>query len=194
MFVLPWVDVAGHVGGPLYIDEFEGKLYRDGELLVQSVDPIFMQYFAEPEPHDYELVFTTKRENEFWQRSTTAETSWKFRSQTTAGDHEVLPLLSVDYDLELTKTNTARAGTYRFGVDLGMPPEVETTPITDLVVEVSWDKGSTWQRAALRDCDASGCTAQLQNQRRGSASLRVSAQDAAGHSVVQTVIDAYAVG
>ena len=36
--------------------------------------------------------------------------------------------------------------------------------------------------------------AQVQNQRRGSASLRVSATDAAGHSVVQTVIDAYAVG
>jgi hypothetical protein len=34
----------------------------------------------------------------------------------------------------------------------------------------------------------------VQNQRRGSASLRVSATDAAGHSNVQTVIDAYVVG
>jgi hypothetical protein len=192
--VLPFVDDAGHVGGPLYLGEFEGKLYRDGELLVQSEDPIFMQYFAEPEPHDYELVYTTRRENGFSQRSTTVETSWKFRSQTTEGDHEVLPLLNVDYDLPLSKTNSAPAGAFRFGVKVGMPPEVEVTPIADLAVEVSWDKGSTWQKAALSACDASGCKAQVQNPRRGSASLRVSATDAAGHSVVQTVIDAYVVG
>ncbi len=194
MFALPWVDDAGHVGGPLYLNEFEGKLYRDGELVLQSEEPIFMQYFADPEPHDYELVFTTKRENGFWQRGTTAETAWKFRSQTTEGDHEVLPLLSVDYDLKLTKTNSAPAGAYRFGVRLGMPLEVATAPLAELTVEVSWDRGSTWQRASLRDCDGSGCTAQVQNPRSGSASLRVSATDTAGRSLAQTVIDAYVVG
>jgi subtilisin family serine protease len=193
LFTPAFVDDAGHVGGPIYLGEFEGKLYQDGELVIQTEDPIWLQTGAPPEPHDYELVYTTHRENGFSQRSTTTETSWRFRSQTTEGDHEVLSLLSVDYDLGLTKHNTAPAGPFSFGVAFRMPIEVEPAPLADVSVEISWDGGAAWTNAALRSCGATGCTAQVQNVRNGSASLRITATDAAGRSVRQTVVDAYLV-
>ena len=58
---------------------------------------------------------------------------------------------------------------------------------------VTPDKGTTWTKAVLKNCGASGCTAQVQNIRNKSASLRVTATDTAGRSVRQTVVDAYLV-
>jgi hypothetical protein len=73
------------------------------------------------------------------------------------------------------------------------PPRVRLLAITKMAVELSWDRGATWTRAALRGCTATGCTAQVQNVRNTSASLRVTATDALGRSVRQTVVDAYLV-
>ena len=131
-----------------------------------------MQWSVPSEAHDYELVYTTHRQNGFWRRSMTTDTRWRFESQTPTGEHEVLPLMTIDYDLALDKLSTAPAGTFRFGVRSGMPPEVETTPIANLAVEVSWDKGSTWQPAALRRLQRVRLRrAGAEPQRRGSASL-----------------------
>jgi hypothetical protein len=101
--------------------------------------------------------------------------------------------MTVDYDLALSKHSTAPAGSFTFGVELGMPPEVVIAPTASLVVEISWNGGSSWEVATLTGCSTAGCTVQVTNQRRGSASLRVTATDTAGRSVTQTVIDAYAV-
>ncbi len=194
LFTPSFVDDAGHVGGPIYLGEFEGKLYQDGELVLDVLDdPIWMQTSPPPEAHDYELVYITHRQSAFSQRSTASETNWKFRSETPSGDHEVLPLMSVDYDLGLTKYNSASPGAFSFGVKFTMPLEVGPAPISKVTVELSWDKGATWTKAALKNCGATGCTAQVQNIRNKSASLRVSATDAAGRSVRQTVVDAYLV-
>jgi len=107
----------------------------------------------------------------------------------------VTPLLSVDYDLRLSETNTAPGGK-PFSFDLGfrMPPEVVVRPLARVSVEVSWDGGATWTALDARAClKKKSCTVELKNQRSGSASFRVSAADTAGRAVTQTVIDAYAV-
>ena len=59
-------------------------------------------------------------------------------------------------------------------------------------MEASWNGGATWSPAATR-CKGAACTVQIRNPGSGSASLRVTATDAAGRSVVQTVGDAYGV-
>jgi hypothetical protein len=59
-------------------------------------------------------------------------------------------------------------------------------------VDASWNGGTTWSPATAR-CKLASCTVQVRNPGSGSASLRVTATDAAGRSVVQTVIDAYGV-
>ena len=109
-----------------------------------------------------------------------------------AGDHETLPLIDVDYDLALSSLNTARPGPFSFGVGFRLAPGAAPSPITSVVVEVSWNGGTTWSPAASK-CKRASCTVQVRNPSSGSASLRVTATDAAGRSVVQTVSDAYGV-
>src|SRR5262245_51553161 len=197
-------DSAGHVGYPIYLEEFEGKLFRDGELVAEGDDPLWMQYFASEEQHAYRLVYTTHRNNGFWQRSTTTETAWEFTSGRPAGDHEVLPLIGIDYDLPLSDLGTARAGTpLDIGLRFRLPPEATAAPLARLGAEISWDQGATWVPADLRGCAVGGaqakamkagaCTVRVTNRASGSASLRVTAADTAGRTVSQTVIDAYAV-
>ena len=191
----PFVDQAGHQGGVLYLDEFAGQLFQDGELIAEGDDPLFLQAFVPPERHDYRLVYSLFRHNAFWQRSSRATTEWVFSSQRPEGDHEVTPLLSIDYDLRLSETNTAPGGK-PFSFDLGfrMPPEVVVKPLARVSVEVSWDGGASWTALDAREClKKKSCTVKLKNQRSGSASFRVSAADTAGRAVTQTVIDAYAV-
>jgi hypothetical protein len=110
-----------------------------------------------------------------------------------AGDHETLPLINVDYDLQLSSLSTAQPGPFSFGVGLRLAPGATPSPIRSVAVDVSWNGGTTWAPAATR-CKVGSCTVQVRNPRSGSASLRVTATDAAGGSVVQTVGDAYGIG
>ena len=192
-----FTDDAGHFGYPIYLEDFEGRLYQDGELVAQGDDPLFLQYWPAEEPHRYRLVYATHRANGFWQRSTSTETAWEFTSARPTADHEVLPLLSVDYDLPLSERATAPAGApFSFGLRFTMPPEVEAAPVVRMTVDISWDGGATWRPAELHGCPPAGrqtCTARVVNRAAGTASLRVTAEDAVGRTVSQTVVDAYAV-
>jgi hypothetical protein len=192
MFQPAFADDAGHTGYPYYLGEFDGKLYVDGTLAIEGDDPLWMQYFTSPERHEYELVYATHRDNGFWQRSKDVETRWRFTSERPAGDHETLPLINVDYDLQLSTMNTAPPGAFSFGVRLRLPPGARPSPITKVGIETSWDRGVSWSAASSR-CKLGSCTVQTRNPRSGSASLRVTASDAAGRSVTQTVLDAYGV-
>ena len=178
----PFVDRAGHQGGVLYLDEFAGQLFLDGELVAEGDDPLRLQAFAPAERHDYRLVYSNLRRNAFWQRSSRATTEWQFSSQRPEGDHEILPLLSIDYDLPLSETNTAPGGeSFSFGLGFRMPPEVVVNPLARVSVEVSWDGGTSWTALDARGCvNKKSCTVKLNNHRSGSASLRVSAADTAG--------------
>jgi len=201
MNMATFVDDAGHYGYPLYLEEFEGRFYQDGELVAQGDDPLFMQYWAPEEAHRYRLVYANHRTNGFWQRSTSTETAWEFTSAHPEADHQVLPLISVDYDLPLSKRATAPARSpYSFDLRFGLPPEVQAAPLARRTVDISWDGGATWTPADLRSCPLigkqagkQGCTVRVVNRAAGTASLRVTAEDTAGHSVSQTIIDAYAV-
>ena len=123
LWMPPFVDPAGHTGAVIFNDEFDGRLYIDGELAAQGPDPAYLSGGVPSERHDYKLVYTTFRQNAFWQRTTRNETIWEFASETPA-DHENLPLMAVDYDLALSKTNTAKRGAYTFGVHFRMPQNV----------------------------------------------------------------------
>ena len=186
---------SGARGGVFYLDEFAGQLFQDGELIAEGDDSLRLQAFPPAERHDFRLVYSTFRHNAFWQRSRRATTEWEFSSQRPEGDHEVLPLLSIDYDLPLSETNTAPGGeSFSFGLGFRMPPEVVVKPLVRVSVEVSWDGGASWTALDARGClKQKSCTVKLKNPRSGSASFRVAAADTAGRTVTQTVIDAYAV-
>ena len=81
----PFVDQAGHQGGVLYLDEFAGQLFQDGELIAEGDDPLFLQAFVPPERHDYRLVYSLFRHNAFWQRSSRATTEWVVQLAAAGG-------------------------------------------------------------------------------------------------------------
>ena len=80
-----------------------------------------------------------------------------------------------------------------------MPPEVEAAPLARLTVEISWDGGESVgagrpARLSMLAQEAASRPARSGRQpRAGKASLRVTAEDTAGRTVSQTVVDAYAV-
>jgi hypothetical protein len=192
LFQPAFVDDAGHVGYPFYLGEFDGKLYIDGALTAEGDDPLWMQAFVEPDRHQYELVYSTHRDNGFWQRSQDVETRWRFTSEQPAADHETVPLINVDYDLSLSTMNTAPPGPFSFGVAFRLTPGATPSPLRSAAVEISWNGGATWSPVATR-CKLASCTVQVRNPGSGSASLRVTATDAAGRSVAQTVTGAYGI-
>ena len=121
-------------------------------------------------------MYATHRENGFWQRSKDVETRWRFTSERPAGDHETLPLINVDYDLSLSNLNTAPPGPFSFGVRFRLAPGATPSPITSVVVERSWNGGTTWSPAASR-CKRASCTVQDPQSRLG---LRIPAGDRDG--------------
>lgn len=197
----PFVDGAGHMGWPIYLDEFQGELYQDGQLVAEGDDPLWLQTDVPPERHDYRLVYRTTRSNAFWQRSTTTETSWGFSSARPAdGGHEDVPLMTIGYSLPLSGTATApRNSIFHFWVTFGMPAAVTAARLANASADVSWDGGSTWSKNEIRRCvpaqaSATTCMVEVKNRASGAASLRIHALDRAGRSVTQTIVDAYAVG
>src|SRR5262249_17250987 len=107
-----------------------------------------------------------------------------------------------NYNMALSSTNTARAGTFTFPVTFGMPFEVTARPVKQVSVSISWNAGKTWtnvpascsyepqSNGAGRDTT---CTVTVNNVPGGAASLKVDATDTAGRSVTQTITNAYGV-
>jgi hypothetical protein len=194
-------DSDGHVSTVFFSDEFDGRLYMDNQLIMQGNDPLFMWGDVPAEAHSYRLVFSKTLQNGFWQRSTPARTTWRFTSQHAA-DHAVLPLITVNYGMALSATNTAEPGTFTFPVTFGMPLQVTARPVKQLSVSLSWNGGKAWTRVPAScsygpQSNGTGkdttCTVTVNNVSGGSASLKVDATDTAGRSVTQVITNAYGV-
>jgi hypothetical protein len=115
----------------------------------------------------------------------------------TVGDSEEEcrpePLIFLRYDLGLDLDNTAKAeGAHPIKViayyqeRLSSPPEVTT-----LLVEVSFDVGTTWRPAISQAAGKNTYTAEITHPRLDQAAngvaLRITAADSAGNTVKQTI-------
>ena len=98
---------------------------------------VFMNTEVPAGKHRFKVVTETKRQNLFWQLSTDVKTVWGFTSDTPKAPvlDEVLPMLGVDYAMNLSSTNTAPAGRFDFGVSFAMPNGVKTLPVTKRSVD-----------------------------------------------------------
>lgn len=200
----PWVDSSGmyfpiRVLGlvPPDYDTFTTKLWRDGEL-VGTLDGLPTGRFPmADEPAEYRVDLEVSRVADWWTRSTETRTEWTFTSQRPDSGDELVPMLSIDYAIELDLRNTALHPRDRKGpstLELEVYHQDASLPaVDDAQAWVSFDDGDTWRPRPVRQLDDGRFQVSLPGAPAGSdaVSLRVAAVDAAGNQIDQTIIRAW---
>ncbi|MCP2323091.1 subtilisin family serine protease [Hamadaea flava] len=173
-------------------------------------DPLFR---LAPESATYRMTseYTTDLPAEYQKYARTVNTEWTFTSarptQTEVnscnltlagyGPCSGVNLLYLRYDGHLDGLNTAKAGSVqRLTItgyhDLGY---TNTTPLRKITVELSYDGGRTWRTASTTPTRTGEQVATVRypqlDQTDGTVSLRVSATDTDGNTIVQTIPAAY---
>ncbi|WP_027945217.1 hypothetical protein [Amycolatopsis taiwanensis] len=118
--------------------------------------------------------------------------------QTASTPCRILPVLTLNYQMASDDTNTSGLAVQTMGVKAGhlsYDGAGSKAPITSLTVSVSFDGGATWQPSTVYG-STGDYTARWSNPasaRGTSPALRVTATDAIGGSITQTITDAYTI-
>jgi hypothetical protein len=108
----------------------------------------------------------------------------------------ILPALTLNYRLDTDENNTSTSPVQALNLTVGhlsYDGAGSHAPITSASVRVSFDNGSTWQRVPVIGF-AGHYVALWHNTAGTSPSIEVTATDAVGGSITQTVTNAYTVG
>ncbi|MET7648933.1 S8 family serine peptidase [Streptomyces sp. NPDC005426] len=175
-------------------DAVKATLYRNGKRTRDLTDA-WQDVEVPAGSARYRLDLTTRREAEDWRYGTATETSWSFRSAGTRTPSG-LDLLQLDYEVPVTAANAVvTGGKYGFVVRVRAQDGLPAPRGVRTRVETSYDDGRTWQPARVRDGGHNEFRATVPRPpaARGdtAVSVRVTAEDAAGNSVRQTVQRAF---
>lgn len=196
ILLFPYVDSEQHHGFPAYgTDTTDTKLYQGTELLGQSNGPL-NQFPAVPGPATYRLVSNQQRKAPWWTYATDVSTTWTFHSSTPASGRQLLPLVQVNYNLPLDLLNRAPSRTsYNFTLDVGHQAGIDGPAITAVHAWASFNDGTNWQPISLVQTPSGQLRATVHHPAKadsdGAVSLRVTATDADGNSIDQTIRHAY---
>ncbi|MFK3983886.1 S8 family serine peptidase [Micromonospora sp. NPDC050397] len=143
-----------------------------------------------PERLPYRLVVDNDRADWPNPYSTHTLTEWSFTSAATGAEkEEPLPLIQLDYGVQTDNAGKATRRT-ELTVAASHLPGV-TAGIRQLALEVSYDDGSTWQRAKLTQGQGGWSTTLKAPATAQFVTLRTSATDSAGNTVAQTLTRAF---
>ncbi|MDT0443841.1 S8 family serine peptidase [Streptomyces johnsoniae] len=190
-----FTDSDGHAGRARSGDRVTAALYRDGEE-AGTADSGRAAFDVAPGEADYRLDLTTERTAATWEFGTRTETSWRFSSDT-AQEETLLPLLQLDYATGADAHNAVRpARTHIVGITVRHQDGLAAPRGVSVEVAASWDGGETFAdavRVRPRGGNAFDATLRRPHGVDGDAAvtLRVTAADAAGNRVEQTVRDAW---
>ncbi|MET9588013.1 S8 family serine peptidase [Streptomyces sp. NPDC006539] len=177
-------------------DTATAALYRNGEQIATSDNGAWGNFEVPAGNAAYRLDLATARDSDDWQFATQTRTSWTFHSDTVASA-TLLPLLQLDYDVPVDAQNAVgSARTHTVGLTARMQDGMAAPRGVKLKVEASYEDGKSWTTArTVKDGSDGQFTATVERPSyiHGDAyvSLRVTATDAAGNSVQQTVVRAY---
>ncbi|MFI5754255.1 S8 family serine peptidase [Streptomyces sp. NPDC051569] len=190
-FNLPaWGDSGKHWG--LSFDQGATQLasvYQGKTLLASSTDGNL--YAPLPQGKlPYRLVMEAARPAAVSPYSSKTRTEWGFTSSTTKAE-QLLPLIQLDYGI-----STDLAGKAARNADLTVSavypsggPRSDT--IRTATVEVSYNDGKTWSKASTKHTGSSWKTRLKAPAKVSYVTLRVTARDTQGNSVVQTINRAF---
>ncbi|MGY4916335.1 S8 family peptidase [Streptomyces sp. 900116325] len=175
-------------------DTATAALYRNGKRIAESDQGAWGNFEVPAGDAEYRMDLTTARTSDDWRFGTGTRTSWTFRSDTAARP-ALLPMLQVDYTVPVDARNAVGSQRrHTLGLDVRMQDGLAAPRGVTLKVETSYDDGRTWATATTAR-KGSGFTAVVERPARthGDAyvTLRVTAKDAAGNTVRQTVDRAY---
>ncbi|HEY4457209.1 MAG TPA: hypothetical protein VGN81_23060 [Pseudonocardiaceae bacterium] len=172
-------------------------LYRDGTDVIDG-NGYGAQLAVDPAtPATYRAVLDVNETgNPKFSQSTATHTDLTvpYDPATLAGT--VLPAMTLNYHLATDETNTSSAPVQVLNLRVGhvsYDGQGSRAPITTVSVQVSVDGGTTWQQAAVAGT-AGNYVVLWPNKPGTSPSIRVTATDANGGSITQTVTNAYTVG
>ncbi|MGW4674806.1 S8 family peptidase [Streptomyces sp. NPDC004324] len=175
-------------------DTATADLYRNGKRIAASDNGAWGDIEVPAGDAAYRLDLATARVSDDWDFATGTRTSWTFRSGTAATT-AMLPLLQVDYSVPVDARNAVGRGrTHRLGLTVRMQDGMKAPSGVTLKAETSYDGGRTWTTApTTREGGGFSVTVTRPARVHGDAyvTLRVTARDAAGDTVRQTVDRAY---
>ncbi|MET8801220.1 S8 family peptidase [Streptomyces sp. NPDC004546] len=192
----PFGGIGGGVGTASVNDTAEAVLYRNGEQIATSDNGAWGNFEVPAGNAEYRLDLTTARVSDDWHFGTRTNTSWTFHSDTAA-DETLLPLLQLDYDVPVDAQNAVGAArAHALGLTIRMQDGMAAPRGVTLKVEASYDDGKSWSTARTARHGGDGqftATVERPSGVHGDAyvTLRLTATDADGNSVQQTVNRAY---
>ncbi|TMQ92379.1 hypothetical protein ETD83_27300 [Actinomadura soli] len=169
-------------------------LYRDGQLVGQSTNPLAGNWDVPAEAATYRLDLSLQRSVGWSNYVSSIDARWTFPSAERPGDPFedqrglLQPRITGDYD------STGRAPS---GVTFPLDVVVERAPngsaVTSATLEASFNNGATWTTVALTPNGTDRWTANVAHPttHNGYVALRFKAADGSGNAVQQTVTRAY---
>ncbi|PRX47534.1 subtilase family protein [Prauserella shujinwangii] len=180
-------DGAGNWGRSATVPSAYTRLFQGRVLIGQEDDPGRGTFTVPPDEADYRLTTEARRVPAFG-LSTRVAATWTFRSART-DEPTRLPLSTVRYFAPLDDRGTAPAGVpFLVPVALQKQASPRLSPAHRLSAEVSYDSGESWSSARVI---GNSLLVLRHPEDADTVSLRVSAADADGNTVEETIIDAY---
>lgn len=157
------------------------------------------------------IDYNTTRSSPDFTLSTSAATTWTVRTGAPDGalpagwfcdfsNHTrcgVLPLMTADYSLPVTMLGQLAPGPVSAGLDVSHLAGAANVAVTKLTVQVSFNGGSSWLKAALTPLGSGQYTVSFTvpatAKTDGFGAIRLSATDAYGGTLTQTIQHAFAV-
>lgn len=173
------------------------RLLVDGEESPQTFTEFRPRgsYQMQAEPATYTIEVETQADDTYaWgEREFQTTTAWTFDSQRPEdGGEQILPLVTVDYDLGLDVFNTLPAGqTSLLELKASHQAGAIDPAIEDAQLNVSYDEGESWQQAPLVEDEAGRYTATITPPADASTlSLQTTVTDEEGNRYEQELLRA----
>jgi len=199
----------GYVSAPEHGHVAHFRLYRNGKLIDNEYDSAGGAFPVPKAASTYRVIDNVQRGASGFVGSTSSTIDVTFRSAAGAGTTPppgwtclshgactVLPMLQAHIPLPTDLTGHLPVGASVTAVHIDHAPGAATSTIRTAGLQLSFDGGKTWRSAPLITLGHGQFRAVLVNPRTQAghwASLRVTATDAAGGKLVETVANAYSV-
>jgi hypothetical protein len=201
--------VPGHAMGPDYGPgrEWDAQLSiaENGKVLLDWPGIFGITLPASGPSGDYALTYDQTTRAPWSTHSQRSHSEWTFHSQRPTantvpatwvcpdddpGPCAAVPLLVADYALPQALDGTVAPGRSAMAVTFRHASGAPSVPIRSAAVEVSFDDGQTWTRTALAGAGGGRYVARWTSPAGAHLSVRVTARDAAGATLTQSVLDA----